>query len=289
MQVFQAKFVKAHELGPVIQQILAPLVRVSVDERSNSVIVMANAEDMATVKELIQKIDVPKAAREAPVRFYPLRNITADSDLYNALTRFLPPNSFFLEGKTNQVIISGDENAQQAAARLIDRLDVTKAPDQEVQIRVIWLASDLDQKDGRKPPEDMKAVVAELEKMGIEEPRLVTQTLVTALRGRPFRVEGLAGLESPFQLFVSGTLLGAANRGENDKLQISIRATGTLRKTVGPVPSGGKAPAPVSISVEQLGRLETEITAPLGHSVVLGVTPTATSTSAFVVQMLPKR
>src|SRR5690242_2468041 len=67
MQVFQAKFVKAQELGPVISNALAPRVRVSVDERSNSVIVVGNADDMATVKELIQKIDVPKTTRDATV------------------------------------------------------------------------------------------------------------------------------------------------------------------------------------------------------------------------------
>jgi hypothetical protein len=292
MQVIAAKFVKARELGSVLQQALDGRTRVSFDERSNAVIVVATPEDMATVKELIEKIDVPKATTEAPVQFLPLRNTKADLALENALHRFLPSGSYFLDYERNLVILSGDEKTQQTAVRLIDRLDRpterAKAPDQQVQIRVIWLASGLDKKDGRKPPEDMKPVVAELEKMGIEEPRLVTQTLVTALPGKEFRVEGLAGLDSPFQLFISGTLLGATNRGENDKLKISIHATGTMSRP-GPVPSGGKSPAPVSISVVQLGRLETEITAPLGHSVVLGVTPTATSTSAFVVQMLPKR
>src|SRR5437879_5903807 len=91
MQVIPAKFVKARELGPVIQQVLfGHPVRVSFDERSNSLIVMANAEDMALVKELIKQIDVSNVSSEPRVRFLSLKNAKVDAGLQQMLGRLLP-------------------------------------------------------------------------------------------------------------------------------------------------------------------------------------------------------
>jgi Bacterial type II/III secretion system short domain len=281
MQVLQAKFVKARELGPVIQQILANHwgLRVSFDERSNSVIVVATPEDMATVRELIKNLDVPKpSSEESRVVFLPLKYTKIDSGLQNALARLLPSNSYVFDVERNQIIVSGDKKILEAAMFLLDKLDrppdTPKISPKEMQIRVIWLASGPPHKEGRKPPDDMKEVVAELAKMGVEQPRLVAQTMVSTLPGNQFRTEGLAELDQTYRLTVSGTM------SSNHQLQISIAAS--LAGPRGQGPFTVPTPAPIA-------RLDTEITAPPGHSVVLGMTPTPNSTSVFVVQILPKK
>ena len=137
-----------------------------------------------------------------------------------------------------------------------------------MQVRIVWLASGIAPDQASKPPEDLKEVVAELAKLGVEDPRLVSQAIVTAQLGRQFRVEGSAGRDKPYQLLISGTVLGGGP-GETSKLQVSIKAT-------------------QPIVTNQISRLDTEITAPLRHAVVLGMTPSGTGTSVFVVQILPK-
>ncbi len=176
----------------------------------------------------------------------------------------------------NQIIVSGDQKDLEAVESFIHRLGTpqNKPTFREVQVRLVWLASGLTGKEARKPPEDVKAVVAELAKMGIEVPSLVTQTLVSAMPDTQFRMEGLTGAPL-YRLSVSGNLRGTAGELTN-RLQISIIAT---QATATAEPPGSN----------QIGRLETEITTLPGHLVVLGLTPTATSTSVFVVQILPKK
>src|SRR5262249_14956353 len=146
MQVIQAKFVKARELGLVISQILTGHpVRVSFDERSNSIIVVATPDDMATVKEIIKKIDVPRSTREPAVRFLPLKYTKADVGLNDALARFLPGGNFVVDRDRNLVIVSGDEKTVETAESLINRIDQppdrTTLSDREMQVRVLWLGS----------------------------------------------------------------------------------------------------------------------------------------------------
>jgi hypothetical protein len=278
MRVFQAKHVLARDLARTIQEIWGnTLMRISVDERINSVIVMAIPEDLVKIEALLNKIEDASPGRSKPahsVRVFPLKYTRADPNVDHALRLILlnQGGNLTVDPQRNVVTVLGDEQTLEAAEKLLRRLDVPqdKPTISEMQVRVVWLATEW--KEAAKPPEDLKAVVSELAKMGVEAPGLVTQTLVTALPDTPFRVEGLAGPGSTHRLSISGKVLGRP--GETNRLQISIHA----HKTTKP----GSTP-------DQVGRLETEITAPPGHLVVLGMTPTATSTSVFVVQILPKK
>jgi len=281
MRVFQLKYVKAGDLAQTMQQIwrqrLGPGFSVGVDFRSNSVIVTAGSQDMAMLDALISKLDAASSQPADKIRVFSLSHTRADPGLNNALGLVLAKGTFQVDPSRNQVIVSGDEKSLAAAEMLLSYLDTpqNKPNVAGMQVRLVWLASGPTQKEARKPPEDMKAVVAELAKMGIEETRLVAQTLIAAMPDSQFRVEGLTELDTaPYRLSVSGKLEGIP--GEPTKrLQISILAT---QAPSGPMPGGPSH-----------GRLDTEITTLPGHFVVLGMTPTATSTSVFVVQILPKK
>lgn len=283
IRVYQAKYLKAGEAARTINGIWGgrlggPQLRVSVDEGTNSVIVVGTLEDTVSIGTLLSKLDVPSSRNQSKssVRVFPLIHTQADLGLTKALGLILAKGSFEVDPSRNQVVVTGEEKVLGEAEKLLQRLDTpgSQPKTAEMQVRLVWLASGPARKEARKPPEDMKAIIAELAKMGIEELSLVTQTLVTALPNTQFQIEGLAGLDSPCRLSVSGTLM--SNPGEiTDRLQISVTAT---QATVTP-----------PIIVNPIARLDTVITTVPGHSIVLGMTPTATSTSVFVVQILHRK
>jgi hypothetical protein len=282
VEKIQLQYVRARDLVGIIQQMVGGgrfrgpgrELRVSIDDRSNSVLAVGLPDDLALVKTLLSKLDVPMVRKGPTVstQVFNLEYTKADPNLRQALRLALGESGFEVDPIRNVVIVSGDEKKQQEAGNLLQRLDRPQFSSArlagEMQIRVVWLANGPLEKSEGKPPADLKEVIKELAKMGVDDPRLVTQTLITALPDRQFVLAGLAGHDSCYRLSISGTLLSKA--GDTGRLQISVMATET------------KSNAPV-------GQVITEITAPYGHSVVLGMTPTANTTSVFVVQILPKK
>jgi hypothetical protein len=101
-----------------------------------------------------------------------------------------------------------------------------------------------------------------LAKLGIAKPRLAAQAAVNAAPNAEFQATGLAGSATQFSM--TGRV---SEKKDGPTLQIEIRAT-------------RQQPA-----AQELGSVHTEIAAPLGHYVVLGVAPTLGGTSVFVVQV----
>jgi hypothetical protein len=124
------------------------------------------------------------------------------------------------------------------------------------------------------PPPDLKEIVAELARIGVKDPHLVAQTVVNTVAGTEFRAEGSAKLEEPCNLVISGTV--SPKDSDSAILNVSIQANALA------VGRGGGPPRSNPVC-----RLNTQITAPFGHTVVLGLTPTETMTSVFVVQVKP--
>jgi hypothetical protein len=268
-------------------------VRVIGDDRTNSLLVSANDSALDAVKKLLVTLD-KEATREKfehGLNIIRLRHIRADNLLESALKTVLGhgPVKIALDPTTNSVMLAGERSATDALAVLIERLDQPPRKEpagREMQVRVVWLASGPrsdDVKEAPQPPADLKEVVAELAKIGVRDPILVSQAVVNAATNGNFEIQGSAHLApaapghppTPCSLTVSGEVIDKP--GETPALQVNIAATGTTLRGL----SAANRPTPIC-------RIQTQIAAPLGHPVVLGVTPTDHTTSVFVVQLISK-
>jgi hypothetical protein len=145
------------------------------------------------------------------------------------------------------------------------------------------------------PSDDLKEVLPGLAKLGITEPRVAAQFLIRAKPNNQFLATGsgrIPQLAGPLSVTVSGAL---GDNGEPPEMRMVIevsRERGVNAKGFkAQKPTEAEAaPAVTPLQVEVLTHLETNISAPPGHLVVLGVTPMRgtirSMTSAFVVQVL---
>jgi len=255
-------------------------VPIAVDQRTNSIIVNAPVDKVARIRSILTKLDVapdPRKADPGMLSVVPLGSIQPDQSLEDALKLVflgkLPNSNFTLDRQRKAVIIWADDNTKRAAMELLARLEQTgevqklSGASMDVRIRVIWLVNGLaSQKEAPPLPEDLKEILPGLAKLGIDQPRLAAQTLVNVTPNRSFQTTGMAKLDYSCLYTVGGLFTGGT---EPPKLEIEIRATRQKEK-----------------STEEICSLRTTISAPLGHLVVLGITPTQETTSAFVVQVL---
>jgi hypothetical protein len=152
-------------------------------------------------------------------------------------------------------------------------------------VRIVWLASGLAEDVGVEPAGDLKEAVHELEGIGVRGLRQVGQAVVYAAPDGQFQISCAPMLDDgPAEMTVDGSL------GEKDgvprlRVQLSADQTIYLVPKVAGEPTAKTAPR--SIQRKNLVRLHTEIAAPPGHYVVLGVTPVGKTTSVFVVQVTP--
>jgi hypothetical protein len=180
-----------------------------------------------------------------------------------------------VDERTNSVIIHGSQENAIVAEAIALRLDAEASPkaSRQMLVRVLWLVGGSGEALTRldSPPKDLDTVVQELAKLGIINLRLAAQTIINASTVQPLDVHGSLVLPIPWanRLSVTGTLSDAA--GGMPSLQVAI---------------GVHHESPERGSV-QLCNIATQITTPPGHFVVLGVTPTESLTSVFVVQVTP--
>jgi hypothetical protein len=252
-------------------------VPIAVDQRTNSLIVSAPADQIDKIRTIVKKLDVisdnePPAQRPSVI---PLRSLEPDETLKEALRLVLvgQGGNFTVDRERKAVIVSCDEKTKQVVTALLEDLEKqsqrkrgTTRSSPQVQVRVVWLVNDVPHQEASKLPDDLKEVLPGLAKLGIDKPRLAAQTMVNVTSGTRFQTRGVARLDSPCQFSVSGQFLGVT---EPPQLHIDIRAT-----------------RPRQAGADEICSLQTQISAPPGQLVVLGMTPTEAATSVFVIQVL---
>jgi hypothetical protein len=279
--IIPLKYATATDAAQLLQQLFRPSgfggdssVRIASDPRSNALVVAAPAGRLAELRSLVEKIDMRPAAENTFPRFvmkeFALRTLEPDKDVEAALRLALSGsqnNRFALDRPRRQVLVYADDAAMKTVEALLNRLESTAAipPARDVQVRVVWLVSGL--ADAPPPPDDLKDVLPGLAKLGYDRPRLAAQALVNVTANAEFQTKGVANLGAACPFSVTGRL---DDKKEPPALSISIMA----RRERGERPP------------EELCNLQTVINAPMGHMVVLGVTPTGAMTSIFVVQVL---
>jgi len=243
--------------------------------REDSILVSGPAEVHQRVKAIIQHLDaLRKPDRVAQLRIYALKYAEpheAELLLDSLLSRENEDLRVAVDERTNSVLVAAPPEQHTTAEALLKALDVPAAadhsqaaPETTLRVRVIWLADGFSSDDA-PAAKNLDEVVTELTKLGLEDIRQVGQVMVhTAPNGR-FQVGGCPKTD-PFSADWRIT-------GKLDQQQ----GTPTLEIEI----SANVLPVDAGLSVQ----LQTDISAPLGHYVVLGVTPVGEYTSAFVVQV----
>ena len=142
LQVFQL----AHAPASRVREALAPVVPVvsmTVDERTNSLIINASRSRVARAAEVIERLDVeikpvpseaaaPIPQLEAEVARYRLANAPAES-LRSAVSLLAPASDVQVDSRTNTLLVRAVPSVQQRVAELVRGLDipVESAPEPE--------------------------------------------------------------------------------------------------------------------------------------------------------------
>lgn len=145
----------------------------------------------------------------------------------------------------------------------------------DLQIRLVWLVGGLADDAAAVPPADLESVTRELEKMGVTNLTMAAQLVVNVTEGEKFSVSGTAKVNEPCSLQAAG-LLGRTSL-EQPPAGISADES-WLRLEISARVTGGEQRQP-------LCTLQTTVKAPIGQSVVLGITPVQSKPSVFVLQL----
>lgn len=291
--IFRLKHTTATEVANKLREILGtvgsrnapPLreMRIVPDERANAILLYASEADHQVVQAILQTLDQAQSLRDdqsiKQVDLVPLTSISPGPQLEKALRLiYQDQGQFALDKEKRLAVLAGDRQTREQAMRLLRGMEETQAAREKTgsfRVRVVWLISGLKREDAPAVPADLTEAVAELRRLGVDKLELAAQVLATAPLEAPFQIEGSARIPIPTRLSVMGTL---TPRGTGVGLEVQINAT---REEVGRGANFGGSPRS-----DKICSLQTQITTPLGHAVVLGVTPTDGMPSVFVVQVL---
>jgi hypothetical protein len=296
-QIVSLKFQKASELAALISSVFkqsstngndaVASLRIVADERTNSLLVAAPPALMAEVAGLIQKLDIQatKSGEDGrALKVFPLKKGLSldDESLMNALNMLFTHNpnaKYTLDSTRNALFVYGDEKIQSDVEGLCESLVElseqarqngvpARLPVPAMQIRLLWLVDVENKEIGRPLSGEVLTISPVLAKLGIVHPRLVGNCLVNT-SGGTFKSLGKAfynGGESFVRMNGSCQMVG-----KHPTLKIDLR----INSQDDPAEPGSSS----------MVHLETEIQAPFGHYVILGMTPTSNTTSVFVVQV----
>jgi Bacterial type II/III secretion system short domain len=291
LQVFQLAYSNAAETARVISEVFyksstrrgdgsvsysadPSQARVTADHKSNSLVVYGTQSDMDEIRKLLAQLDRPASSPKVDdvlrPRIFRLKN-TPDNALEASL-KLLQDNGsggvFSIDTLRHQVMILANEqqaDIMQAYIAKWDESSIAAATSNDVQVRIIWFTN----YDGRDPenqsryamPDEFKQLLPTLNRVGLNNKPFPAATYsLTAKPNTPFSTIG--DMFSPV-----GTIKIA---GQYDD-----------RKT----------PAVLSLSIRDVDDgatnfdIKTELSAPLGHLIVLGATRVGFQQMAFVVQV----
>jgi len=294
------RYAPAEEIAELLKRIFADtrMQVVSVD-RTNSLLLRVSADKFAEIRDFVTKVDIePAGPPPRKISVYSLRSIEPDAALEAALKLLFigSKGNFAMDRARKTVIISANQATTDIVETMLARLEALQKerPAQDMQIRVVWLVNLTEKTDAADTPaltlsaplDDLKEVLPGLAKLGITEPRVAAQFFISAKSNTPFHASGTGRLYRPVDIMVSGHF-GDSREMPDMRIAIEVSADSNLGPRTKKEKSGFSPSGPPTKEV--LSHLETSISAPPGHLIVLGVTPMYGMTSAFVVQVLGER
>jgi len=263
------------------------------DPRINSLIVSCSRELMDRFDSLVASLDVPSTSPASPgVQIYPLKHLRADEKLQEMLKKLVGGRDprITTDPIRGLVIVAGETpETYKTIATILSELDspAPQAPPDKssLRVRIVWMLTGPDpgiRSDLSAVPDDLLLVVHELEDIGITGLGLVTQFVIGTDTEGEFEQNSLALLMGdPWTLNIEGEAYWS--REDRATLDIAIRGSMVQKKETAEY----RHPLPPTHSyVTSDLSLNTTFSAPLGHAVVLGVSPIGELTSVFVVQIV---
>lgn len=303
VRVFDLKYARAQDISEIISKVVGGL-NCAVQPGANAFIVGGYPEKLKGVEDLVKRLD-----RETPepvntgikTRIFQLK-YGPDEAMQKALEAVLAAatnirypgqqqfNRFSMDAPRHTVVVTGTDEALQAAEQIINGLDEPPPPPEATEVtgarvRIVWLvAGGVSMGASTAPPPDMREVIEELARIGVADLSLVAQTVVQAMPDQKFSTRCSFTLDNPIDLSIRGVLTDLPSGIPCLELSLNGKETVTRK-----IDAGGPGPQSTTAEVKDICTLETTVVAEPGHAIVLGVTPIGTATSVFVVQVMPEK
>lgn len=284
IRMYALKYTDAIEVQRTIQQLVP--VRITVDQRTNTIIMDGTPGQHEQIAELLPKLDTavdPKTEGTIRIIQFDRPNAAAAiastlDDIYNGYVGYARVS---YDGLHNTLILQGDSGALRIAEDLVEHIrGLDKSTGQfspeptELQVRLVWLVGGLDRDSAPDPPADLNSAVEQLRKLGVTNLKLAAQAIVRASTNGEFEMECVAQLDNRCELEFAGNI----GQFIDDEVPMYVQI-GATQSVVQNAPGARRAMA------EQLASLRTQITTSPGHTVVLGATPMGEMTSVFILQV----
>lgn len=282
VKVFALKNIRAADAEHSVITFAGPSVRIASDTVTNSLIISGQKEDVVAIQALLQKLDESSAGENRfQVAAFELEHVNPQKAV-GILNELRTSASIAVDESKGRLLVSGEPTAVKNLQSVLEMVDT---PDQRtlkqpVQLRLVWLMEDKQQEsEPEKFDADLAKVVRLTEtRLGLSRLKKVMQLLVnvepdSARDSSEFSVSGETELDVPLTLDFRGQLTGSSQDRPTIGLQIAVGQSGFM--------SNG-----VTID-KTVASIDTKVTAPVGHSVVLGVTSINSTSSVFVLQILP--
>ncbi len=271
--IFQLRHSQAKQVSTILMDLYQDLIaanslKIATDSHTNSIIVAADQNLIKSLEQLIHTLDVqPKAEQQKSViEHVELKNLSPTVAIQQRQSRY--PDLVLQIIGPNMVIMRGPQDQVEKYSTELRKLDSASAkPVYNVMIRVVWLASsELTTPAGNVVPKDLQESMGKLtQKMGLGDLRTAAQFIINQrnMEGAEFHGSGTVSLQDTCEIGINGNV--QIKEKNESELFININVT-----------KGDK----------EICQLATNISAPLGHPVILGMTPIDSQPSLFVVQIM---
>lgn len=268
----------AREFAAMLRAFIDGASSLSLDQRTNTIILLGTPESLDRVQKLVELLDVEVEPRQVEeVRVYPLKHALADAriaaigEVLSVVERGALRLWLSVDPDTNQVIARGSVETLEQLGEVLEAIDrpARREPGSgEISVRLLWLTTEAT----RDLPPDLADVVDALDEIGIDGLGLAAQTVIRATGDSTFGTEFTAGAIDPWLVSFDGT--ARARDDGNWVMEVAIQARQAR---------AGRDEIRGSIN------LQTRLTTEAGHFVVLGVAPIMDVDSVFVLQIVEVR
>lgn len=285
LRLFQLEQIAATSAHDAITSLLDKSVRVAVDARSNSLIVNATQEDLATIEAILKRLE-ETAPRQIHWQVFKPKHLNV-SVTGSAMRKMFPEVRVQEDSRSGKLLFEADEHQAKQIVAALDELDTEMKilppskpdppPTPDWQLRIVWIV-EKDAPDSTEDaiPSDLKAPIQKLkEKTGIKEVKSVAQSLVNITGQDPeFKTFGTAKIDSSNNAQLQVACQGNVYYDENNE-----NPTLNIKAVVSPVGEEKEN--------KRLTEMDASIAIKPKRPVIIGMNSINGKGSIVVVEMIP--